>query len=89
MHRLKDFSSLFHDTTLLSTALLSVIDSTELNGEYLKQNSTQKLLLEVSMTAAFFKYATKEYYGSDAQPRDLEWYIPRKKKNYSLLLNAL
>lgn len=89
LHRLKDFSSLFHDTTLLSAALLSVIDSTELNGEYLKQNSTQKLLLEVSMTAAFFKYATKEYYGSDAQPRDLEWYIPRKKKNYSLLLNAL
>jgi murein L,D-transpeptidase YcbB/YkuD len=87
--RLKDFSILFNDTTLISKALVSVIDSLELNTDYLRQNPAQKPLLDINMTAAFFKYATKEYYGSEKQARDLEWYIPRKKKNYNLLLNAL
>lgn len=45
--------------------------------------------IDVLLTIAFFKYANTEYYGLDKSAHDLEWYIPRKKKNYVKLLNAL
>ena len=51
--------------------------------------TTNKALADIALTTSFFKYATKEYYGTDKPIRDLEWYIPRRKKDYLRLLNAL
>jgi murein L,D-transpeptidase YcbB/YkuD len=45
--------------------------------------------IDVQLTILFFIYASKEYYGIDEAVYDLEWFIPRKKKNYELLLNKI
>jgi len=45
--------------------------------------------LELLLTTTFFKYANKAYGGIAKTPLDLEWFIPRKKKNYQALLDSL
>jgi hypothetical protein len=45
--------------------------------------------LELLLTTTFFNYAEKTYSGTVQDPFDLEWFIPRKKKNYQTLLNSL
>ena len=45
--------------------------------------------IDVQLTILFFIYASKEYYGIDEAVYDLEWFIPRNKKNYELLLDKI
>lgn len=45
--------------------------------------------IDVKLTILFFIYASREYYGIDETVYDLEWFIPRKKKNYELLLDKI
>ena len=48
------------------------------------------LRLELAFTAEFFRYAEKKYGGAvDKDPRELDWFIPRRKKNYDRLLDSL
>lgn len=48
------------------------------------------LRLELAFTAEFFRYAEKKYGGTVGKdPRDLDWFIPRRKKNYDRLLDSL
>lgn len=44
---------------------------------------------ELIITTAFFKYAHKVYGGIPKSPGDLDWFIPRKKKNYSAVLDSM
>ena len=45
---------------------------------------------ELALTAGFFQAANAKYGGIiQRDPRELEWYIPRKKKNYDRLLDSL
>ena len=45
--------------------------------------------LDLRLTATFFKYAQRVYGGTSADLRDLEWYIPRMKKDYMRLIDTL
>ena len=64
---------------------------------YLVQNDEKDFLkntdnvnkLELLLTSTFFKYAQRVYGGITKAPKDLEWYIPRKKKDYKKLLDSL
>ncbi len=57
-------------------------------NKFLK-NWSQVTWLEYLLTERFFQYAPKMYSGSTENPRDLSWFIPRRKKNYSALLDSL
>jgi murein L,D-transpeptidase YcbB/YkuD len=48
-----------------------------------------RTMLDLRLTATFFKYAQRAYGGTSADPRDLEWYIPRLKKDYRRLIDSL
>lgn len=49
-----------------------------------------RLKVELGLTAQFFHFAEKEYGGHvQGDLRELDWYIPRRKKNYSMLLDSL
>lgn len=48
-----------------------------------------KALLDLKLTAAFFLYAERAYNGTSADLKDLEWYIPRRKKDYRRLIDTL
>ncbi len=45
--------------------------------------------IDLLLTASYFKYAEKTYSGSVQNLARLEWYIPRKKINYSEMLDML
>lgn len=46
--------------------------------------------VELGLTAGFFRLAAKEYGGYvQGDLRELQWYIPRYKKDYSMLLDSL
>jgi len=46
--------------------------------------------LELDLTAQFFRQASREYGGHvQSDLHELEWYIPRRKKNYHSLLDSL
>lgn len=46
--------------------------------------------LELSLTGQFFRFADKKYGGIVARDlRELDWFIPRRKKNYAQLLDSI
>jgi murein L,D-transpeptidase YcbB/YkuD len=46
--------------------------------------------LELALTAQFFRFADKKYGGMVGKDlHELDWFIPRKKKNYDRLLDSL
>lgn len=80
INALYEYQVIFHDTTLIDESLLTLINPFLMNDQDCKLNDDQKLLIEIHLTAIFFKYANRMYYGIDKNIKDLEWYIPRKKK---------
>ncbi|MBK8498206.1 MAG: L,D-transpeptidase family protein [Flavobacteriales bacterium] len=49
-----------------------------------------QLQLELDLTAQFFRFADKRYGGVIGKDlRELDWFIPRRKKNYDQLLDSL
>jgi murein L,D-transpeptidase YcbB/YkuD len=79
----------FQDSTLYDKVLMPVIDSLTADPKYLKKNMHQQVDWEVKFTGYFFKFAKKEFNGIDKDPKDLEWFIPRKKKDFKLLLEKI
>jgi len=69
--------------------ITQVLDSIKLDSNYIKKNQSKLAQFELDFTSAYFKYAKYEFYGIDKNPKDLEWYIPRKKKNFQLLLEKI
>lgn len=86
IHRIDEFKIAFNDSTLTNHFIFKNID-------LLLNDSLEKPIpiaaIDVQLTILFFMYASKEYYGIDEAVFDLEWFIPRKKKNYEMLLEKL
>jgi murein L,D-transpeptidase YcbB/YkuD len=79
----------FEDKILLNNTLDSLVmfsQSDEKKFLSLEKNIYQ---LELMLTTTFFNYAQKTFSGRLKDPFDLEWFIPRKKKNYQTLLDSL
>lgn len=54
------------------------------------RDDSVRLAVELGLTAAFFQAAQREYGGYvQGDIRELHWYIPRRKKNYVMLLDSL
>lgn len=84
-NQLQNYSIDFQDNSFKNSELDVLIDSkkeTETNPE-----SRQKL--ELLLTTTYFKYAKKAFGGVSKTANELEWYIPRKKKNYQEMLDFL
>ena len=87
--QLKNYSVDFDDKSLSNKQLDDLIIAAQ-NDE--KQFLTQKndvQQLELLLTTTFFQYAEKAYSGSVKNTLDLEWFIPRKKKDYLIVLDSL
>jgi L,D-transpeptidase YcbB len=79
----------FADNSLNNTLLDTLIRAVKSNKEAFLANNHQTQQLELLLTTSFFKHAQKEYDGITQNPSDLQWYIPRKKKNYQVLLDSI
>lgn len=83
---IRNYVAEYGDSTKTGNQLSTLADSLEALTD---SGNLPIPLTDVLFTTAFFKYAQTEFYGSDKSPHDLEWYIPRKKKDYLRLLNKL
>lgn len=85
-----DYLSYSGDSSLFSPELKSNYDSIT-GGNYIFKPADELVLrTELLLTAQFFRYARRAYMGKNQiNPRELEWYIPRKKINPSALLDSL
>ncbi|MBC7933822.1 MAG: L,D-transpeptidase family protein [Rhizobacter sp.] len=87
--QMKSDSRDFADESLNNVKLDSLFDDLFQNEQTFFTNKSRAEMLELLLTSSFFKYAVKMYGGITKESKDLEWYIPRNKKNYIALLDSL
>ncbi|WP_259015216.1 L,D-transpeptidase family protein [Emticicia fluvialis] len=88
-NQLKNYAYDFADTSFQNHELDMLIDDAENDEKGFLSRTKDVQRLELLMTTTFFEYAEKVYGGIAKNPLDLEWFIPRKKKDYQLLLDSL
>lgn len=84
-NQLQNYSYDFQDNSLKNNELSKLIAS----KNQTETNSQKKKTLELLLTTTYFKYARKAYGGITKTAHELDWYIPRKKKNYQVMLDSL
>lgn len=87
--QLQNYSNDFADSTLNNYALDSLLADAQDNEKEFLKHKDRMHNLELLLTTTFFKFAHRAYGGTTKDPIDLEWFIPRKKKNYQTLLDSL
>ncbi|RYU93357.1 L,D-transpeptidase family protein [Emticicia agri] len=87
--QLKGYTYDFADSSFQNVELDNLLASAESDEKDFLDRKAEVQRLELLLTTTFFNYAIKAYGGIAKNPLDLEWFIPRKKKNYQLLLDSL
>ncbi|WP_337044976.1 L,D-transpeptidase family protein [Emticicia sp. 17c] len=88
-NQLQSYAYDFADTTFKNPELDKLIQEAEADEKGFLKETRQVQRLELLLTTTFFEFAEKAYGGVTKNPLDLEWFIPRKKKNYQSLLDSL
>ncbi|WP_395043998.1 murein L,D-transpeptidase [Flavobacterium sp.] len=88
-NQLQNYSVDFDDKTFKTQELDTLINLIKTNKteSVLKEKQVKKL--ELLLTTTFFKYSKKVFGGIVNNPYNLNWFIPRNKKNYQVLLDSL
>lgn len=78
----------YRELAYVRTSLDELLLRGGLNGDSACDTCMQHL--ELSLTAQFFRFADKTYGGTVGKDlRELDWFIPRRKKNFDRLLDSL
>jgi murein L,D-transpeptidase YcbB/YkuD len=88
-NQIQNYSADFNNKSLIDSQLDSLIDLTNADKKPSLIRENRKKELELLLTTTFFKYSKKVYGGISKNPHELDWYIPRKKKNYQGMLDSL
>ena len=88
-NKIQNYSADFNNKSLLDTQLDSLITLTNSDKVPSLVRENRKTELELLLTTTFFKYSKKVYGGISKNPHELDWYIPRKKKNFQSLLDSV
>ena len=87
--RIQHYQVDFEDNTFNNAQLDSLISSLQTNEKTFLQQPNRVKQVELLLTTTFFKYSEKVYGGTVFKTTKLDWFIPRKKKNYQILLDSL
>jgi len=88
-NKIQNYSADFNNKSLIDSQLDSLISLTNSDKVPSLVRENRKTELELLLTTTFFKYSKKVYGGISKNPHELDWYIPRKKKNFQSLLDSL
>lgn len=88
-NQVQNYSADFSDKSFKNIPLDSLISLIESDEKSSLVRESRVKALELLLTTTYFKYSKKVYGGIAKSPRDLDWFIPRKKKNYQILLDSL
>ena len=86
-NQLQSYTADFDDKDLNPKLVDSLINFAHDNKRILTETEMQNI--ELLLTSSYFKYAEKSYGGIAKSTFDLEWFIPRKKKNFETLLDRI
>jgi len=84
LNTLSSYESEFGDSSLSAG-----LDEESIGAMMLSGITEGRTKLDMKLTATFFRYAQQAYGGTSADIKDLEWYIPRRKKDYLRLIDTL
>ena len=87
--RIQNYQVDFEDSTFNNVQLDSLIFSLQTDEKKFLQQPNRVKQVELLLTTTFFKYSEKVYGGTVFKTTKLDWFIPRKKKNYQILLDSL
>lgn len=88
-NQLQNYSSDFDDKSFQNPQLDTLITLIKTNKEETQVNLNNNKSLELLLTTTFFKYSKKVYGGIVKNPHELDWFIPKNKKNYQAVLDSL
>jgi L,D-transpeptidase YcbB len=88
-NQLQNYSRDFSDSTLNNKELDIMMANYEADEKEFMSKINQVEKLDLILTVTFFKYAQKVYGGTTKSSFDHEWFIPRKKKDYQMVLDSL
>lgn len=87
--QLESYSITFKDDSFSNPELDTLITLIKTDKTSTNRREKSKEQLEVLLTTTFFKYSKKVYSGVAENLNQLDWFIPRNKKNYQVLLDSL
>jgi murein L,D-transpeptidase YcbB/YkuD len=88
-NQLQNYIYNFADSSLRNSRLDSFISASQKDEKGFLSNKNNVQQLELLLTSTFFMYAKKAYGGETKNLADLEWFIPRQKKDYQVALDSL
>lgn len=88
-NQLRNYQNNYRDSSLLNPKIALLISKIKTDKKVSKINESSIKQLELLLSTTFFKYSKKVFTGIDENPKNLDWYIPRNKKNYQVLLDSL
>ena len=87
--QLQSYTRDFADKSLNNAVLDTLMKEFENNEKQFLGDRNKVQRLDLLLTTTFFKFAEKVYGGTSKKASDLEWFIPRKKKNYQVVIDSL
>lgn len=82
--------TVFREVADLRNQVQDLLSGTRADGRNITLCDTCQLHLELGLTAQFFRFADKKYGGIVGKDlRELDWFIPRRKKDFSRLIDSL
>lgn len=87
--QLQNYKADFKDDRFMNLQLDSLIDNIKDDEKAFLKQTKNISLLELLLTTTFFKYSQKVYGGITKESKNLGWFIPRKKRDYQVLLDSL
>lgn len=88
-NQLQNYTNAFNDKSFKNAQLDTLITIIKMSNNESKIDEKQRENLELLLTTTFFKYSDKAFSGINKTPRQLDWFIPRSKKNYQVMLESL
>jgi murein L,D-transpeptidase YcbB/YkuD len=88
-NQLQNYSYDFADKSLNNAQLDTLITLIKTNKSQNEIDEKKRQNLELLLTTTFFKYSEKAFTGIQKSTLKLDWFIPRAKKNYQVLLDSL
>ena len=88
-NQLLNYSIDFDDKNFKNAQLDTLITFIKTDKSNSTLNENRTINLELLLTTTFFKYSKKVFNGIANNPYNLNWFIPRNKKNYQILLDSL
>ncbi len=87
--QLQNYKKDFDDNRFMDVQLDSLMYNIKDDEKIFLKETKHIEQLELLLTTTFFKYSKKVYGGITQESKSLGWFIPRKKRDYEVLLDSL